>query len=745
MKRILLSLVSGYLFMSCSSVTDLSVTPSKSDLKFPVLAKSWDEGMPLGNATVGVLVWKRDSALRFSLDRTDLWDLRPTDSISGPNNRFAWVKEQVRKNDYLPVQKKFDWPYDQSPAPSKIPGAAIEFSLKQLGEPLHVQLYLNNALCEASWEDGTTMKTFVHATEPVGWFVFENLQEDIMPTLVAPQYNKTGPSGESDPVTGQDLRRLGYEQGKIIQNGNEIVYHQKGWGDFSYDVVVRWEKVGTTLRGVWSVTSSMSADKAANEVKEAMQRGVHKDYDAHMDYWNGYWAQSSIELPDSILQKQYQSEIYKFGSASRENSYPISLQAVWTADNGKLPPWKGDFHHDLNTQLSYWPAYSSNHLAEGMGYLNTLWNQRDTYKRYTRQYFETDGMNIPGVCTLTGEPMAGWIQYSMSPTCGAWLAQHFYLHWKYSADKTFLKERAYPFLKDVAVYMEQVSVVDANGVRTLEISSSPEIFDNSLKAWFKNMTNYDLSLMHFIFKATAELAAELNLQEESAHWLALKKQLPDFDLDESGSLTFSKGFPYDKSHRHFSHAMAIHPLGLIDWSEGENSQHIINATLQRMKECGPDWWTGYSYSWYGNMKARAFDGEGAAEALRTFADCFCLKNSFHVNGDQSNTGKSKFTYRPFTLEGNFAFAAGIQEMLLQSHTGIVRIFPAIPSGWKNVSFKNLRAMGAFLVSAEKKDGQVINVRVFSEQGGLLRIASPIDGKILEYKTTKGKWLEIPTR
>ena len=189
MKRIILSLVSGYLLMGCSSVTDLSVTPSNSDLQFPVLAKSWDEGMPLGNATVGALVWKRDSTLRFSLDRTDLWDLRPTDSISGPNNRFAWVKEQVRKKEYLPVQKKFDWPYDQMPAPSKIPGAAIEFSLKQLGEPSHVQLYFNNALCEAIWKDGTRMKTFVHATEPIGWFVFENLKEDVVPTLVAPQYN----------------------------------------------------------------------------------------------------------------------------------------------------------------------------------------------------------------------------------------------------------------------------------------------------------------------------------------------------------------------------------------------------------------------------------------------------------------------------------------------------------------------------------------------------------------------------
>lgn len=311
-------------------------------------------------------------------------------------------------------------------------------------------------------------------------------------------------------------------------------------------------------------------------------------------------------------------------------------------------------------------------------------------------------MNIPGVCTLQGVPMGGWIQYSMSQTVGAWLAQHFYLHWKYSADREFLKDRAYPFLKDVAVFLEQISVVDANGVRKLVMSSSPEIFDNSINAWFKDMTNYDLALMKFAFGAASELAAELNLSDESSHWKELNDQLPDLDLDREGALTFAKGFPYEQSHRHFSHAMAIHPLGLVDWSQGEKSQHIIQATLKKLKEYTPDYWTGYSYSWFGNMKARAFDGEGAADELRTFAECFCLRNTFHVNGDQTKSGKSKFTYRPFTLEGNFAFASGIQEMLLQSHTGIVRVFPAIPAAWSDVSFDNLRAMGAFLVSAEKK-------------------------------------------
>lgn len=753
MKIKLLLLLCCGLWGSCSSYDYCPVTPSESDLVFTGLARSWDEAMPLGNATVGALVWQRDSSLRLSLDRTDLWDLRPVDSLSGDNFRFSWVKEHIRTKDYLPVQKKLDWPYDMNPAPSKIPGAAIEFPLEKIGAPTQVRLYLNNALCEANWADGTQMQTFVHATEPVGWFVFRNLRTPIEPSILTPVYNKTKPDGSLDPVSGQDLHRLGYQQGETVREGNRITYHQKGYGDFWYDIVVCWKQEGETLYGTWSVTSSLSGEKAAEKAEAALQRGLKQDYQAHLEYWDKYWAQSSVTLPDSILQKQYQNEMYKFASTTREHSYPISLQAVWTADNGKLPPWKGDYHHDLNTQLSYWPAYTGNHLTEGMGYLNTLWNQRDTYKRYTRQYFGTEGMNIPGVCTLTGEPMGGWIQYSMSQTVAAWLAQHFYLHWKYSADRTFLKERAYPFLKDVAIYLEQVSEVTPEGVRKLEFSSSPEVFDNSLQAWFSDMTNYDLAMMHFLFKAAAELAHELNLTDESSHWAALEAQLPDYDVDEEGCLTFAKGYPYNESHRHFSHAMAIHPMGLIDWSDGEKSQHIIRATLKRLDEVGPDYWTGYSYSWLANMKTRAFDGKGAAQALRTFAECFCLKNTFHANGDQTKSGKSRFTYRPFTLEGNFAFASGIQEMLLQSHTGTIRIFPALPEEWKDVSFEGLRAMGAFLVYAQMEGGEITRVRIYSEKGGMLKIARPgtlkpdknytLSGPdILNIDTQADEWIEL---
>jgi alpha-L-fucosidase 2 len=184
--------------------------------------------------------------------------------------------------------------------------------------------------------------------------------------------------------------------------------------------------------------------------------------------------------------------------------------------------------------------------------------------------------------------------------------------------------------------------------------------------------------------------------------------------------------------------MAYHPLGLIDWSQGVESQKIISNTLQNLEKKGSDWWTGYSFSWLGNLYARAFDGDKAADALKIFAECFCLKNSFHVNGDQCKAGHSKFLYKPFTLEGNFAFASGILEMLIQSHTGIVHLFPALPKAWMDVSFNNLRTVGGFLVSAQMKNGVVRKVDIKAENEGTIKLKNPFgkngylpDGNIME--------------
>ncbi len=729
---------------ACSTSAGRGALPaSRHDLVFKSLAGTWDEAIPLGNGMIGALVWKKGESLRMSLDRADLWDLRPVAEFAGPEFRFDWVRKQVLKKDYDPVHRMGDIPYDRDPAPTKIPAAALEFDISALGEIESVRLSIAQAVCRVRWKNGVRLTAFVHATEPVGWFTFEGLPAVLMPRLIPPAYAVPVPASdaEKNSLTGKTLASLGYPAPELVRDGTSVRYHQEGWGGMSYEVAAEWQRPSDgILTGVWSISSVYpekdgamadtggAAQFAPQSVAEALKRSLARDLESHAAWWKAFWARSTIALPDPVLEKQWYLETYKFGAASRRGAPPITLQAVWTADDGSLPPWKGDFHNDLNTQLSYWPCYSGNRLEEGLSFLDWLWATKPRGEEYTKLYFGVDGLNVPGVATLDGAPMGGWIQYSLGPTVSAWLAHHFYLHWRFSGDRVFLEERAYPYLKAVAVFLDQFAERRADGKRKLPLSSSPEINDNGLDAWFGETTNFDLALVRWLYGAAAELAGELGLADERTRWLGILGEWPELALaEDDGRLLVAPDYPLTGSHRHFSHLMAIHPLGLVDWSGGEASRRTIRGALSELDRLGPDWWCGYSYSWLGNMAARAMDGDKAAAALRTFAECFCLPNSFHANGDQTKSGKSKMTYRPFTLEGNFAFAAAVQEMLLQSHTGVVRVFPAVPDAWKDMSFDSLRTYGAFLVSAKKKGGKMIEIRVTSEKGGKLRLDNPFMG------------------
>ena len=709
------------------------------DLRFNQLARTWDEGIPLGNGLMGALIWQKDSILRMSLDRADLWDLRGIKEFERPEFKYSWVVERALRGDYKRAQEMGDVPYDRDAAPTKLPGAALEFPIPRINDVALVDLRLADGLCVVTWKSGITLESFVHASHSTGWFRIKGLPDRIAPKLVPPPYAlpDTAADRGNSGAGGNDLRRLGYsapklDEGKKSNGDHWITYHQECWNGFSYNVEVtyRYDR-HKTLTGTWSIQLShpFSLDGAKKTSSVTQKKlSFNEEFRTHRSWWRQFWKQSSIVLPDSVLEKQWYLEMYKFGSASRRGAPPITLQAVWTADNSRLPPWKGDFHHDLNTQLSYWPSFSSNHLEEALAFLDWLWWCRPVAEQYTRSYFGTKGLAFAGVSTLTGAPMGGWIQYSLSPTVSAWLAQHFYLHWRYSMDGTFLKERAYPWIRAVAIHLDGMSVRDSMGRRKLPLSSSPEINDNRVDAWFKETTNFDLSLIRWLFGAAGELALELGLKEDAAKWNAIRQEWPELAVGPNGKLLVAPDYELKESHRHFSHLMSIHPLGLLDWDRGEQDRSIISASLTDLERLGTDWWCGYSYAWFGSMWARARNGEKAAEALRTFATCFCLPNSFHVNGDQSGTGRSKFTYRPFTLEGNFACAQGIQEMLIQSHNGILRVFPAVPQSWEDASFSQLRAEGALLVSAVRSGGRTTSVTILSEKGGSVKVLNPFDGK-----------------
>jgi len=201
-----------------------------------------------------------------------------------------------------------------------------------------------------------------------------------------------------------------------------------------------------------------------------------------------------------------------------------------------------------------------------------------------------------------------------------------------------------------------------------------------------------------------------------------RPNFPDLDTNETG-LTISTGQNLDISHRHMSPYMAIYPLGLLD-IDNEKDAKVIRNSLRHIERMGTREWCGYSFSWMACLYSRANEGDSAAAMLRHFATNFCSINSFHLNGDQKGGQYSSFTYRPFTLEGNFAFAQGINEMLIRSDKGYIEVFPAVPDSWKNISFSTLRTEGAFLVSGKKANGVITQITVKSLAGGTLDIKLP---------------------
>ncbi|WP_427017520.1 glycosyl hydrolase family 95 catalytic domain-containing protein [Pseudarthrobacter sp. P1] len=427
----------------------------------------------------------------------------------------------------------------------------------------------------------------------------------------------------------------------------------------------------------------------------------------HYSWWRGFWAQSSVDIPEAHIQRNYQFTRYLYGAGSRQGAPPMPLQGVWTADHGGLPPWKGDYHNDLNTQLTYCAYQEAGNFESGESYLDFLWNLAPAFRRFARDFYGTGGLASPGVMSLAGQPLGGWSQYSMSPTMSAWNAHLFHLHWRYTGDGTFLADRAYPWCSGVGRCMEELLTDNGDGVLVLPKSSSPEIFDNSHEAWLKPNSNYDLMCLKMLFLSLAEMAAAQDLAADAQKWGQLAARLGGFHTSDDGELLLDSETPLRESHRHLSNLIGIYPFNLISVDGGSEGMKRIEASLAAWDQLGTEQWCGSSWAWMGCLRARAGDGEEAVRHLDVFTRAFVSRNGFHVNGDQSGLGFSGFTYRPFTLEGNFAAMQAAQEMLLQSWsptpgshgTEVIRVFPAVPWRWQNAGFSDLRTEGGHRVSA----------------------------------------------
>ena len=238
------------------------------------------------------------------------------------------------------------------------------------GKVISNVLDIKTALNTIKFENGTVLYNYVHATDEIGYFAFENLpvsqqginEKIFLPQLIIPNYNSADITKDDNSHGGEGLQTLGYKKGTITKTANSIRYHQPTWNGNYYEVLVQWKIISPhEIAGSWTISNNKKAFLPQLKKTENKLAG----WQSHIAWWNHFWDQSSVSMPDSILERQYYLELYKMGCVARNNTPPISLQAIWTADNGNLPPWKGDIHNDLNTELSYWPFYTGNHLKRG--------------------------------------------------------------------------------------------------------------------------------------------------------------------------------------------------------------------------------------------------------------------------------------------------------------------------------------------------------------------------------------------
>lgn len=722
-----LVVLAGVLLGAAEGVEPGSPRTEAHGLHFTTPVTTWDEALPLANGTLGALVWGDGAPLKISLDHTGLWDLRPVPEFHDPDYNWATMQNWESEGRYEDLKRLYEEPYNR-PGPTKIPAGRIEL---EVAAPGFESTSLDLGAAKASMALGANARAsvWVHATEPVGIISLRGV-ESVQPRLVAPKFGGKEKTDHTPAISAGELANLGYPGPLETSGEGWQAYEQQGFDKFRFAVYLGWRmQPDGEWRGAWSVATindgANPLEVAKERVDKALGDGLTELEKSHLAWWEQYWRKGWIALSDKVVERQWYLDMYKFGAAARAGAPPITLQGPWTADDGKLPPWKGDYHHDLNTELSYWPAYTGARLADGRNFLDWLWETKANCEGWTWRFYSLPGLNVPMTADLLNNQIGGWRQYTHSATTSCWLAHHFYLHWRYTMDRQFLEERAYPYLRDVATFVEAVtSNRDVKGKRTLGLSSSPEINDNRPEAWFRTLTNYDNALMQSLLYRTAELARELGREDEAARWTAIIDELPDLALGKGGVLAVTEGKPLTESHRHLSHLMAIYPLGLINVTDAPEAEGIVRACMAQLKQLGTSNWCGYSFAWHAALAARARDGATAAESLRIFSEAFCLRNSFHCNGDQSGKGYSNMTYRPFTLEGNFAAAGATMEMLLQSHTGVVDIFPALPPDWTEAAFYFLRAQGAFVVSAEWKDGKVAMVEIAALTSGPCRVRLP---------------------
>ncbi len=471
-----------------------------------------------------------------------------------------------------------------------------------------------------------------------------------------------------------------------------------------------WRVVGEERRTLFaSVAHShpeMAADGAAyEEVVAASRQGYDGLLPEHRLWWNAFYPTSFVSIPDRFWESFYWIQMYKLGASTRADGCLIDNHGPWLQPT----PWPYATWN-LNVQLTYWPFNASGHLREAESLPRRLWEHRDQLrKNVVPERFRHDSYAIGRAATETlNSPLL--ISSHQHNEIGnlPWALHNVWLQYRHTMDDGFLRERLFPLLKGSINYYLHVLEEGDDGRLHLPVTHSPEYGDAA-------DANYDLSLLRWGCRTLLWIDERLQLNDDRAErWREVLDRLTDYPGDDEQGYYIGRDAKYAKSHRHYSHLLMIYPLYLVN-TDQPGARKQIEKSVSHWHSL-PRHLLGYSFTGSASIFASLGDGDRALAKLNGLRS-FLLANTMYREGGP-------------VIETPLSAAQSIHDLLVQSWGETIRVFPAVPSAWKDVVIDRLRTEGAFELSAKRAGGKTLWVRLKSLAGEPFRVRLGIEGPIV---------------
>jgi hypothetical protein len=435
--------------------------------------------------------------------------------------------------------------------------------------------------------------------------------------------------------------------------------------------------------------------QATDAVAKAANPSVPELEASHRAWWHAFYPASFLSVPDTRLESFYWIQMYKLASATRADRPAIDLMGPWFNET----PWPRIWWN-LNIQLTYYPVYAANHLELGESLCRMIDAGKENLAKNAKEFAE----DSEAVGRTTGYDCKGNVSGEL---CNyPWALHNYYMQYRYSMDDAMLRDRLLPRMRRAMNYYYHVMAEGADGKLHVTKGQSPEYHKEGGHA----DCNIDLALVRWICGALVESCERLKIDDPLLpKWKDTLARLTPYPADENG-LMVSADTPWKMSHRHYSHLLMIYPLYVMNWEQPENRDLITKSFDHWMSM--PEAFRGYSYTGAASICAQIGRNNDTAKYLHFFVD---------AKGKYGLLPNTHYTEAGPVIETPLSGARTMQDMLIQSWGGKIRVFPGVPDDWKDATFDKLRAEGAFLVSASRKNGKTEWVRVESLAGEPCRV------------------------